>query len=178
MPNARRGIQEAHERFTVGVFLSELNRRHRSVYQVVAEPNPPEAIIKSGRVTRWVEVVTAFWNDAFARDLYSYATKSEVYKPVGNGVFMNMTEEFAENFASVVQKKLEKKTYKPFYEKFGQGYLVVSVQFPFFDDDARYWMERAWLKRLVQDCGYFRSVYLVYKSFNGYKLSRWQPPTR
>lgn len=64
----RRDTQQAHERAQVGAFVAWLNSRYRANYEVVAEPNPPEAIIRSGRTTRWVEVTDAFWSDEFAQD--------------------------------------------------------------------------------------------------------------
>jgi len=80
VPNPRSTIKAKHEQFQVGLFIDELNRRHRSNYRVIAEPDPPEAIIRSGRTTRWAEVVTAYWNDAYAKDLNSYATPGEALK--------------------------------------------------------------------------------------------------
>ncbi|HRB77765.1 MAG TPA: hypothetical protein PLN59_07455 [Nitrosomonas sp.] len=48
----RRITQQAHERAQVGAFVAWLNTRYRSKFEVVAEPNPPDAIIRSGRTTR------------------------------------------------------------------------------------------------------------------------------
>ena len=173
MPNPRRSVQEAHERFVVKQLLAALNHRHRASFVVTAEPNPPEAIIRSGRTVRWVEVVTAFWNEAEAKDLYSYATPGEKYAPANEGLLMGMTPEFSENFANVVQKKLEKDTYLSFRDSYGPGYLAVSVQFPFFKRDTLAFMRRAWNSRNVADLGCFSSVYLVYRVFDGYKVERW-----
>ncbi len=141
MPSRRRDVQQRHERFHVQLLVDALNRRHRSSYQVVAEPNPPEAIIKSARTTRWIEVVSAFWNGAYAQDLYSYATEGEAHRSVGDGTFTNMTPEFARNFASAVRQKLEKSSYEPFRDQYGPGYLVVPILFPFFGSDALPFMQ-------------------------------------
>jgi hypothetical protein len=173
MTNPRRSIQEAHERFVVKQLLDALNRRHRASFVVTAEPNPPEAIIHSGRTVRWVKVVTAFWNKAEAKDLYSYATPGEQHVPGNEGLLMNMTPEFSKSFAVTVQSKLEKSTYLPFRELYGPGYLAVSIQFPFFGRDTLPFMRRQWRSREVQDLGCFRSVYLVYRLFNGYQIERW-----
>jgi hypothetical protein len=123
MTNRRRAVQEAHERFTVGLFLESFNRRYHSNFVVVEEPNPPEAIIQSGRTMRWVEVTTAFWNTDFAIDVYSYATKGEVHRPIGHGVFVGPDAEFSRNFVSVVKQKLEKSNYAKFRDLHGPGYL-------------------------------------------------------
>ena len=105
----RRPIQQAHERAYVDYFLSWFNHTYHCKFKVVSEPNPPEAIISSSRTTRWIEVSTAFWNKAYAQDLYSHATPDEKHMPVGPGPFQDMDREFAQNFVSVVKKKLEKK---------------------------------------------------------------------
>lgn len=82
MPN-RRPVHQAHERAQVAVFLKWFNARYRANFSVVGESDPSEAIIRSGRTIRWVEVTDAFWSDDFARDEYSYATPGEVHKPIG-----------------------------------------------------------------------------------------------
>ena len=111
MANSRRSVQEAHERFTIRTFLEELERRHRARYRVIAEPNPPEAIVTTGRTTSWIEVTTAFLSAGLAKDLYSYATPGETHESSGNGVYIGPDAQFANNFVDVVKKKLEKDSY-------------------------------------------------------------------
>lgn len=130
----RRPIQQAHEREYVEQFLDWLNRAYRTDFRVVREPNPPEAVIQSSRIVRWVEVSTAFWHEDYARDLYSYATPGEVHKPIGNGQFQDMDNVFAGSFVSVVKKKLEKKSYIPWRDRHGPGYLIVPIMYPWFDE--------------------------------------------
>lgn len=174
MANGRRGVQQRHERHTVEVFLAALNGRHRAHFRVVEEPNPPEAIIRSRRTTRWVEVVTAYWSEAFAKDVHSHATEGERHEPIGNGCFTNMTPEFAERFATVIKQKLEKTSYVHARETFGPGYLVVSIQFPFYGKETPHFMRRALAGRTIADLGCFRSIYLVYRHLSGYKVCRWR----
>jgi hypothetical protein len=173
MPNPRRLIKEQHERFHVGLLVGELNRRHRSKFRVVSEPDPPEAIIQSGYTTRWVEVVSAFWNEAYARDLNSYATPGEAHVSVGNGPFMSMDEEFASKFVAAVKSKLEKKGYVPFRDKYGPGCLVVPILYPFLAADTFESIQREWKRRTVNDLGCFRSVYVTFPSQNKYGVMRW-----
>lgn len=174
MPNPRSTIKEKHERFQVGLLIKELDRRHRSNYRVIAEPDPPEAIIQSGRTTRWAEVVTAYWNDEYARDLNSFATPGETHVSVGNGPFMNMDEEFASKFVAAVKSKLEKKGYAPFRDKYGPGYLLVSIHYPFLDSDSMELAEQKWAQATVHDHGCFRSVYVTFRIFEGYRVVRWK----
>lgn len=174
MPNPRSAIKEKHERYQVGLLIQELNRRHRASYKVVAEPDPPEAIIQSGKTIRWAEVVTAFWNDAYARDLNSYATPGEAHVSVGNGPFMNMDQEFASKFVKSVKSKLEKKGYIPFRETYGPGYLVVSIHYPFLAADTMQLVEDEWALTTVNNLGCFRSVYVTFRVFKGYRVVRWK----
>ena len=175
MPSRRRDVQQRHERFHVQLFIDTLNKRHRSNFQVISEPNPPEAIIKSAGTTRWVEVVTAYWNHAYAQDLNSYATEGETHKSVGNGVFMNMDSEFAQNFVASVQNKLEKSSDDSTRDKYGPGYLVVPVLFPFFGRDTLRFMQQEWRNRSLKDRGCFRSIYLTYQVWDKYVVSLWRP---
>jgi len=175
MPNPRSLIKEKHERYQVGLLVDELNRRHRSTYQVVAEPDPPEAIIRSGRTTRWAEVVTAFWNEAYARDLNSYATPGETHVCVGKGPFMDMDHEFASKFVIAVKSKMEKKGYVPFREQYGPGYLVASIQYPFLDAHTFECIREEWHRGQVNDLGCFRSIYVTFRVNPGYRVVRWKP---
>ena len=67
MANPRHAVKHAHERAQVKLLTSMLNNRYRSSYEVILEPEPPEAIIRSNRTIRWVEVVTAYLNSEFAK---------------------------------------------------------------------------------------------------------------
>jgi len=123
----RHPIQQAHERVYVERFLEWFNQAYKTDFKVIGEPNPPEAIVRSSRITRWVEVGSAFWTGEYARDLYSYATPGEQHKPIGRGPFVEMDDAFAASFLSVVKKKLEKRSYIPWRDRYGPGYLVVPV---------------------------------------------------
>lgn len=175
MPNPRSLTKEKHERFQVGLLIDQLNYRHRSTFKVVDEPDPPEAIIQSGQTTRWVEVVTAYWTEAYARNLNSYATPGETHVPVGNGPYMDMDEIFASNFVTAVQSKVEKQGYAPFQNKYGPGYLVVSIQHPFLDAQSFHCIREEWLRREIHDLGCFRSIYVTFRSTKGYRVIRWTP---
>ena len=175
MPD-RRPIQQAHERAYVGYFLNWLNRAYRCNFRVISEPNPPEAVIRSNKTTRWVEVSTAFLSAAHAKDLYSYATPGEVHKPVGAAPFLDIDEHFAQSFVSVVKKKLEKKSYVPCRTEHGPGYLVIPIQNPLFDKQTVAAMKDAWEDCDLNDLGCFRSIHIAFPALNEIKFSRW--PTK
>src|SRR5262245_44696916 len=129
----RREIQQQHERAVVVDFLEWFERRRSVAFPVVEEPNPPEAIIRSPRLTRWVEVVDAFWTKEWARDQYSYATPGETHVPVRRGPHAGPDADFANSFVESLSKKLAKASYVPGANKYGPGYLVVNVDYPLFD---------------------------------------------
>jgi hypothetical protein len=174
MATNRRVTQEAHERFNVSTFVDEITRRHRASYRVVEEPNPPEAIIQSKGKTSWVEVTSAFMNRSFAEEAWSHATPGEKPRPIPSEVIVGPDAQFAANFAETVKKKLEKKSYEPFRDMYGPGYLVVSVQYPLYGKDTQRFMERACQGTQVEDRGCFRSIYLVVRRYRGYQVVRWR----
>lgn len=170
----RRPIQQQHEREVVRDFLSWLNARRGMKYSVISEPNPPEAIIRSVRVTRWVEVGDVFWSDQWARDLYSYATPDENHKPVPDGPYFDTDNQFSRRFVNVLTDKLAKKAYEPFCHEFGSGYLVLNVQYPFFSDHTVQRMKHHWGKATSKkDRGCFREVYVSFPSLNSSAFRRW-----
>lgn len=171
--SARRQVQQAHERAQVALFLEWFNQRHRSQFKVIAEPNPPEAVIQSRKTIRWVEISTAFWSDAYAQDEYSYVTPGEKHKPISNGPFVNIDAQFSQRFVSVVKKKLEKKSYLPCKTKYGPGYLVVPILFPLFNRSTYTRMREEWSNTTINDLECFRSIFITYRSLNRTRVQRW-----
>lgn len=176
MANPRHAVKQAHERYQVRLLLKALNARYRSSYEVISEPEPPEAVIRSNRNLRWVEVVTAYLNADFARDLNSFATEGEAHHSISGKVIVSPDEQFSENFVSVVQSKLEKKTYEQYRDLYGPGYLIVSIQNPFFGEDLLNTISELWQTANINDLGCFRSIYLTYRQDRDYRVRRWTPP--
>ncbi|MDE2429098.1 MAG: hypothetical protein KGM99_10240 [Burkholderiales bacterium] len=176
MVNKRRVIQEAYERFTVHQFLNYFNRCHHTQFRVIAEPNPPEAIIQSAHTTRWVEVTTAFWSEEFAKELYSAASGGAHYMPVSDDLFIEPDAQFAAQFASVIKKKLEHASYEAVRDQYGRGYLLVSIQYPLFGAQTFHFMRRALADLRIHDRACFRSAYLIYEVAGSYQVTRWRLP--
>ncbi len=174
MANGRRHVQVLHERFNVQLFLEEFNARYQTDFAVVEEPDPPEAIIQSSHATRWVEVTTAYLNDEQAKDLSAYAIKGEKPQMTQQVKIGSSHEQFAQQFVGVVAKKLKKSSYEPFFKQYGKGYLVVSIQHPMFGQEALAAIERAWNEAEVLDKGFFKSIYIVDRVSNRYKVSLWK----
>jgi hypothetical protein len=172
---ARRSIQQQHERSIVGDFLKWLNLRRRTSFKVVSEPNPPEAIIRSARLTHWVEVGDVFWTGKYAKDLYSYATPGEVHEPVPPGPYGNMDDRFACEFVKVLTKKLRKRTYLPYLRRYGPGDLVLCVQHPWFNGLTVQRMKEHWsIRENRENVGCFRHVYISFVSHKGRQFRKWR----
>ena len=176
MTNPRHAVKQAHERYQVRLLLQTLNARHRSSYEVISEPEPPDAVIKSKRTVSWVEVVTVYLNTDFAKDVNSFATEGEAHHSTSGKLIVAPDEQFSQNFVSVVRAKLEKKTYEKYRDLFGPGYLIVSIQNPFFGDDLFLMIGEHWQRSRINDLGCFRSIYLTYRQELGYRVRRWTPP--
>jgi hypothetical protein len=172
--NRRREIQQQHERAVVADFLEWFQARRKVAFRVVDEPNPPEAIIQSARLTRWVEVVDAFWSEAWARDQYSYATPGETHVSIGSGPHLGPDATFAENFVRAVANKLDKPTYLPAATRYGPGYLVVNVDYPLFNGRAHSKIVDVWAKgRPWPNKHCFREVFLRIRMTRGYRFQTW-----
>ena len=172
--NRRRKIQQQHERAVVTDFLDWFERRRKVSFRVIDEPNPPEAIIQSKRLTRWVEVVDAFWSKEWARDQYSFATPDEEHVSIGLGPHAGPDLTFANSFVEAVSKKLVKSSYLPVAKKYGPGYLLVNVDYPLFDRGAHNKAKDLWATgRPWSDNGCFREVFVRIRMFRGYAFQPW-----
>jgi hypothetical protein len=165
----RRPIQQKHERESVDLFVNWFNRKHHTDFKVIREPNPPDAVLQSSSgCSCWVEVSSAFLNQEYARDLYSFATPGEAHKPYTPGLLHEPDDNFAQTFVDVVKKKLERQSYVECKERYGKGYLVVPVLYPLFNEQTITAMKAAWadLSSTVNDLGCFSSVYFVSNSID------------
>jgi hypothetical protein len=127
MPNPRRSIKKQHERCVVLDLVQWLEAQRQQSFSVVAEPDPPDAIIQAEDVVRWVEVVDAFWSSEWARDQYSYATPGERHIAIGPGPHVEPDAMFCSHFVAVLTDKLEKASYTPYVSQYGPGFLVINI---------------------------------------------------
>jgi hypothetical protein len=168
-------VQEQHEDAVISDFVEWLNARRKTNFRVVAKPNPPEALIKSGRTTRWIEATDAFWSDEYAQDLYSYATPSETHKQVRPGRYMGMDALFASQFSRVLIAKLKKRSYLPFLKTYGPGFLIIQLNHPWLNRVTLREMKEQWRsKQPVEDLGCFKYAYITFFSPAGRVFQSWR----
>lgn len=175
MPD-RSVIKSAHESFYVDAFIEWHSRAFRSRFRVIGRPDPPDAIIQSGRRTRWVEIGGVYWNKGWARDLNSHATPGEAHQAIEPGPYSGMDEQLAAQFCAVLTKKLENGSYEQSYAQYGAGYLVLAMMSPFaFDATTVQFMRRKWAATAAANKGFFRGIFLAYRSPNFGELcfQRW-----
>lgn len=169
----RSQIQKEDECFWIKQFLRWHSSVHRSRFHIVCRPDPPDAIIQTGRVVRWIEVGVVYFSRDWARDLYTYATPGESYQPAASDFLINPDQQFSSQFASVLKKKLEKKIYLEHACLYGPGYLVLPVRYPLFNGETWLHMRSKWETTTVENSGAFRSVFVGCYSQGRIKFHRW-----
>lgn len=156
-------IKKENERFHINNFMEWLNKTYHSSYRVIAEPEPPEAIIESKYRRSWIEISNAYMSAEYAQDLVSYVTPGEKHKSVNGEISVDIDRNAAKKFVNVVKKKLEKKSYLPVAEEYGPGYLIIPIYNPFFDEHTLSLMKEEWKKTEINDLGCFKSVRISFQ---------------
>jgi hypothetical protein len=120
-------------------------------------------------------VVDSWWSDEYARDVTSYATPGERHKPVKPGPYLNLDIQFAQRFVEVLAGKLKKESYLRCFNQYGPGYLIVSIQYPWFDKYTVQKMNELWLSgQPWPNQRYFKEVYIAFPSMNERAFHRWK----
>ena len=89
-----------------------------------------------------------------------------------------MDEEHASRFVAVLKNKLAKTSYASCNDVYGPGYLVLPIMSPFFDGNTVRLMRQTWDATLASNLGFFRGVFLAYRSLNRIQFKRWQLTAR
>jgi len=85
-----------------------------------------------------------------------------------------MDASLSSRFVKALANKLKKRSYLPFLEKYGQGYLIVPVHHLWFDARTIQGMKDCWqMKQPVDDLGCFKEVYIAYWSGGRRAFRRW-----
>ena len=116
---------------------------------------------------------------AWAQDLYSKETPGEDHKPADDPYCLNMDYQLVPEFIRLLHEKLSKRTYIPFRQKYGQGYLVIGMQAPFFDGDTITLMKAACRREdWSDDLGCFASVFIGFRSQRKLVFYEWRIGTQ
>ncbi len=173
--NKRRPVQDKHERGLVDAFIGWWGQQTGEQFQVIARPNPPDAIVQSEERTTWIEVADTFFSEAWAEDRYSSATPGEEYRPMISGLHVNMDAQFAERFVALLGNKLTKKSYAESFQKHGPGILLVGMQSPWFDSNTCELMREFCAKAdWSANRGYFARVFISFSSLNRQVFEEWK----
>ncbi len=173
--NRRRPVQVKHERYLVDEFIRWWELHTGEHFKVILRPIRPDAIVRSDQRTTWLEVTDTFFSDTWAQDLYSYATLGEKHKSMEPGPYIGMDEQTAVRFASLLKKKLSKKSYAKTHSKYGSGILIVGMQSPWFNGETCKMMNKACSQTdWSTDKGYFSSVFISFSSLNQQTFEKWE----
>lgn len=163
----RGDLNRSIEDGNIRTFLAKFNNRYHANFRIVDNPDPPDAIIQSGNNKRWIETTICYWNKDFAKDLNTYINPKEEHQSIDGQVYENPDHCFILSFVELLRKKLENNSYEKARNTYGRGYLAIAVEYPWFGSLKPLFKLR--IKEVlrvspINDRGYFRSIYLIYRS--------------
>lgn len=171
--NKRKPIQTQHEKSFINRFLCWLHENTGEQFKVLERPNPPDAIIGSDYRTSWVEACNTFYPEGYAQDIWSRVTPGEIYKPMPKTFQQDIDLKFAECFADSLKDKLSKESYSEYVKKYGQGYLIIGMQSPWFDETTKIYMRRECEARNFENKGSFNKIFIEYCHINKNAFQEW-----
>jgi len=128
----RSELKDAHEDSVLLSFQKYYATLSKSI-EILAKPEPPDAIITINGVETWIEITDAFFSNELAESITSYASVDKKHKPVSkeDRFFIEPDQQFSDTLKSVILKKFQKQSIGRVYKQFGQGILLVGVITPF-----------------------------------------------
>lgn len=164
----REQIKRAHESAVIDQFVSWLNRSKGARFTVVDRPDPPDAIIVDGNKASWVEHADLYRDWEEAREELTFVTPGERHICHSENPIADPDLRTAAAFVQTMRDKLTKGSYKPIFEKYGRGYLVISERDPLFDRDTIQEIDCATEAALFrEDKRYFKGVFLALRGNSG-----------
>ena len=137
MNSKRQETQERRELHAVEWCASWHSKRTGAVFQVMPRGDkslPPDGLITSKHIKRWVEVVSVTSGENW--DKYSHEIGDGLDVALPKGPFLNPDKHFAQELVSRIEKKLHKESYRDLHALYGPGLLVASIFYPFFGKDT------------------------------------------
>jgi hypothetical protein len=172
----RKSIKRGHEDYVIAQFVAWYNQRHRGNFDIVEKPDPPDAIIRSGRRTRWIEHCDIYRNKEEAREEYSAIVPGEKYMPHSEHPLLNPDDRTAQSLWAAIQMKISKSSYEVFRNLYGKGILVTNERDPLFDNSTVTAIRRRLrCDPICLNTSHFKSVYLGYRIANGLSFIKILP---
>jgi hypothetical protein len=163
-----RELKRNHETAVIDNFVDWLNRTSGSNWEVIDRPNPPDAIITDGGATFWVEHADLYRHWEEARSETSLLNPNKKHIPHSENPIYEPDRRTAMAFMTLLQDKLSSCSYRAAYEKYGQGFLIISERDPLFDKSTIAEINRITQEmKIVGDKGYFGKVYIAMRAQGG-----------
>lgn len=129
----REPAKRAREEGVINEFVEWLNQQQSADYEVIARPDPPDAILRSSQGILWVEHADILRNKEEAHELFSMMNPDESsYKH--QGLAIDGYDGLPDAFLSTLHSKLNKASYDRVRSEHGTGILLLSEMDPLFDD--------------------------------------------
>ena len=157
-----RDIKNVHESAVVNDFVVWMNRTQGTDWRVIDRPDPPDAVIADGDAYAWVEHTDLYRHWEEARSETSFATRGKEHIPHSENPICDPDRRTAMALMKTLQNKLSNNSYRSAYERYGQGYLVISERDALFDKDTEQEIDRLTDEVVISgDNGFFKKVYLA-----------------
>ena len=173
----RKRIQDAHEKAVITEFIVWLNGQTGKQYVLGERPDPPDAILHSGDETTWVEHADIYRSADEAHEDRSFAIGDEPPFVHRENPICEPDTRIAKCLIQVLEKKLQKSSYRKIYEEKGAGILLLTLRDPLFDDWTIAAIEKALDGyRAEDDHGFFEFVVLGIWTNGGMRFAKIYPP--
>jgi len=157
-----RKIKRQHEIAVIENFVAWLNQSSGAHWVIIEHPDPPDAIIKDGEKTSWVEHADLYRHWEEARSETSFVTPGTEHIPHSENPISDPDQRTAMALMSLLQDKLSKDSYSEVHEAYGPGFLLISERDPLFDSNTVAVIDRLSEQiAIADDKGYFARVYLA-----------------
>lgn len=163
-------LKNQHESAVLVKFGNYLNQNGHS-FELLEQPDPPDAIVKiDGQIT-WIEITDAYLNHEFAESITTFAHPKKLHKPVPHNkrIIVEPDEQFSQIIVNIIQKKFTLPTLQVCYEKYGSGVLLVGMMTPFSDVYNLAINEREKIQKMVKNhMPLFNEIYFYSPWEQGY----------
>ena len=158
----RREVKNTHEQAVLKNFEHYLLKLGKH-FEVLNNPEPPDAIVKINGKINWIEITDAFLSKELAESITSYLAEDKSNKavPAKSREVYEPDMQFSEILSVTIQKKYNKESIKKVRDKFGRGILLVGAHTPFSSARDICQIERSNILKLISmEDDRFKEIYL------------------